>query len=87
MPLTLVGVKFAVHPSPKQATSLRQWIGCQRVIYNARVEEDNYFRTFKRKSLSLVDQKVPLDQQYSQFKNEELTPWLSDVPSQEASPL
>lgn len=57
-----------------------QWIGCQRYIYNAKVGEDRYFRTFARKSLAHVGQFAPIDQQYSHFKTE-LTPWLSDVPS------
>jgi putative transposase len=75
------GVRFALYPSAAQATSLRQWIGCQRVVYNAKVAEDQYFAAFRSKSLSLTGEPTPLDQQYSQFKSE-LTPWLSQVPSQ-----
>ena len=75
------GVRFALYPTPAQATALRQWIGCQRVIYNAKVAEDQYFYAFRRKALSLTGEAAPLDQQYSQFKTE-LTPWLSEVPSQ-----
>jgi putative transposase len=34
------GVRFAAYPDPALASVLAQWIGCQRVIYNAKVEED-----------------------------------------------
>ena len=57
-----------------------QWIGHQRYIYNANVREDQYFRSFSRKSLQHAGQFAPIDQQYAQFKTE-LTPWLSEVPS------
>ena len=75
------GVKFRSQPSLAVATIVNQWIGCQRVVYNGKVEEDKYFVAFRRKSLSLTGEFTPLDQQYSQFKSE-LTPWLSAVPSQ-----
>jgi putative transposase len=75
------GFRFRCYPTPQQQTVLLQWIGCQRFIYNAKVGEDRYFRTFARKSLSHTGQYAPIDQQYSQFKTE-LTPWLNDVPSQ-----
>ena len=57
-------------------------MGCQRLIYNAKVEEDRYFRTVSRKALALVGLQPPVDQQYAQFKSRELTPYLYDVPSQ-----
>ncbi|MDO9179191.1 MAG: helix-turn-helix domain-containing protein [Agitococcus sp.] len=81
MPSYSTGVRFALYPSLVQASVLRQWIGCQRVIYNAKVAEDQYFNTFRRHALSLTGEPTPLDQHYAQFKTE-LTPWLSDVPSQ-----
>lgn len=76
-----IGSRFRCYPTRVQAKTLWQWIGCQRFIYNAKVGEDRYFRTFARKSLSLAGQFAPIDQQYSHFKTE-LTPWLSEVPSQ-----
>ena len=75
------GVRFALYPTSPQATLLRQWIGCQRVIYNAKVAEEKYFNMFRRKALTHAGSRTPLDQQYAQF-NSELTPWLSEVPSQ-----
>ena len=76
------GVKFRCYPGSILSTPLSQWIGCQRFVYNAKVAEDKYFRTFRNHSLSLTGQHTPTDQQYSQFKDKELTPFLYDVPSQ-----
>ena len=74
------GIKYRVHPTPEMANILSQWIGHQRFIYNAKVGEDKYFRTFSRKSLSLAGIKPPVDQKYSQFITEQ-TPFLKEVPS------
>lgn len=76
-----IGNRFRCYPTPAQAKILLQWIGCQRYVYNAKVGEDQYFRRFARKSLAHTGQFAPIDQQYSHFKTE-LTPWLSEVPSQ-----
>ncbi len=57
-------------------------MGCQRLIYNAKVAEERYFRTFRNHSLSLTGLQPPIDQQYAQFKDKKLTPFLYDVPSQ-----
>ena len=57
-----------------------RWIGCQRFIYNSKVGEDRYFRTFAKKSLTLVGQRPPLDQCYAQFVGAE-TQWLREVPA------
>lgn len=75
------GLRFRLYPTPEQASSLLRWIGCQRFIYNAKVNEDRYFRTFARKSLQHAGQFAPQDQQYSHFITE-ATPWLREVPSQ-----
>jgi putative transposase len=76
-----IGNQFRCYPDTAQAHILLQWIGCQRHIYNAKVREDRYFRSFAKKSLNHVGQYAPIDQQYSHFKSE-LTPFLSEVPSQ-----
>ena len=76
-----VGKKFRIYPTKEQQSTLSQWIGHQRFIYNSKVQEDRYFRKFASTSLSLVGEQVPCDQQYSQFKTEE-TAWLKEVPSQ-----
>ncbi len=77
-----IGTRFRLYPTSAQEHILMQWIGCQMHIYNAKVREDQYFRCFARKSLQLAGQHAPIDQQYSHFKDDELTPWLSAVPSQ-----
>ena len=79
------GVRFRAYPSKVLANTLAQWIGCQRSIYNGKVEEDGLFASQRR--LMLRDDpetpvSTPLDQAYSQFKSDEFTPWLSHVPSQ-----
>jgi putative transposase len=74
------GFRFRCRPTAAQAQILLRWIGCQRFIYNAKVREDRYFRTFARKSLQHVGQYAPQDQQYAQFIGED-TAWLREVPS------
>jgi hypothetical protein len=75
------GKKFRIYPTKEQIRTLSQWIGHQRFIYNAKVQEDRYFRKFKRKSLSLVGEEIPCDQKYSQFIGAD-TAFLKEVPSQ-----
>jgi putative transposase len=79
--MTLTGIKLRAYPTDNQKQVLSQWMGCARVIYNAKCSEDHYFRTFLRKSLTLTGHPIPVDQSYSQFKSDE-TPWLSACPSQ-----
>jgi len=76
-----IGNRFRLYPTAVQIQILLAWIGCQRFIYNAKVGEDRYFRRFARQSLAHAGQYAPIDQQYSHFKTD-LTPWLSEVPSQ-----
>lgn len=75
------GFKTRCYPTPTQAQPLLCWIGCQRVIYNAKVNEDRYYRKFARKALALAGQYPPVDQEYSRFIGED-TLWLKEVPSQ-----
>jgi putative transposase len=69
------------------AAVLRQWIGCQRFVYNGKVSEDHLYAAQRRMLIAdgvtdLEALKTPLDQEYSRFKSRELSPWLYDVPSQ-----
>ena len=57
------GAKFRCYPTREQKHILSQWMGCQRVIYNAKVDEYRYFRTFARKAVALAGVPVPVDQQ------------------------
>ncbi len=75
------GNRFRAYPTPAQEQVLLQWIGHQRFVYNAKVSEDRYYRTFAKKAVSLSGTPVPVDQEYSRFIGPE-TPWLREVPSQ-----
>ncbi len=69
----LMGIKMQAHPTKTQKVILSQWMGCARVIWNAKCEEEKYLNSFARKYLP-VGTYAPIDQTYSQYKNEELTP-------------
>ncbi len=56
-------------------------MGCARVIWNAKCDEHRYYSTFARKYYP-VGTFAPVDKKAAQFKSKELTPWLSDCPSQ-----
>ena len=75
--MSICGVKFRAYPNKIQAKVLSQWIGCVRVIYNCKVEEDE--ENYKRYKTS--GERCPIHQAYSHFKTE-ARPWLNDVPSQ-----
>ncbi|MCY0878983.1 MAG: transposase [Firmicutes bacterium] len=77
----LNGYRFRLYPSPEQAQILLRWIGCQRLIYNAKVQEDRYFRRFQRRMVGTAGEDIPVDQQYSHFVTDK-TAFLRDVPSQ-----
>ena len=77
----LTGVKLRVYPTAMQIAILRLWMGHQKFIYNAKVLEQDYWYRFSKQSLALTGTKPSADQKYSQFKTE-LTPFLSQVPSQ-----
>ena len=78
------GVRFRALPTQEQTHVLGQWIGCQRFIYNGKIDEDRLFAAQRRMALrdGALECPTPLDQQYAQFKTPELSPWLCDVPSQ-----
>ena len=75
----LTGIKFLTRPKPHQKLILSQWMGCARVVWNAKVDEEKYHRTFARKYYP-IGTFSPIDQTLAQFKSEELTPWLSACP-------
>jgi len=79
--MTFTGVKFRAYPTQGQKQTFSQWIGCARFIYNAKCDDDFYFRSFIKKNLALTGEQIPVDQTYSQYKTE-LTPFLADCPSQ-----
>lgn len=77
----LTGIKLRANPTSNQKLILSQWMGCARSIWNAKVDEEKYYRTFARKYYP-IGTYAPIDQKTSQFKSKELTPWLSQCPSQ-----
>ncbi|SEI57071.1 putative transposase [Allopseudospirillum japonicum] len=77
----LTGIKLRANPTSGQKLVLSQWMGCARSIWNAKVDEERYYRTFARKYYP-IGTYAPIDQKTSQFKSKELTPWLYKCPSQ-----
>ena len=77
----LTGVRFRAYPKAEQKSRLSQWMGCARFIWNAKCEEDHYLRSFAKKYLP-VGVFPEINQKFAQYKNPELSHWLSDCPSQ-----
>jgi putative transposase len=77
----LLGIQFAARPTSQQKQILSQWMGCARLIWNAKCDEERYYTTFARKYYP-IGTYAPIDQTTAQFKNKELTPWLYQCPSQ-----
>ncbi|WP_350029966.1 helix-turn-helix domain-containing protein [Caballeronia sp. GAOx1] len=64
MPITLQsGVRFRAYPDAELASTLARWIGCQRFIYNGKVDEDRLFAAQRRLEVvsGNVEVKAPLD--------------------------
>src|SRR5471030_1382325 len=77
----LTGIKLRAHPTEAQKQVLSQWMGCARFIWNAKCDEERCYRTFARKYYP-IGTYAPVDRTAAQFKDAELTPWLSGCPSQ-----
>lgn len=77
----ILGIRLKANPTPKQKQTLSQWMGCARLIWNAKCDEERYYATFARKYYP-IGTYAPIDQKTSQFKNKDLTPWLYACPSQ-----
>jgi len=77
----LTGIKFKANPTPSQKLVLSQWMGCARLIWNAKVQEERYHTTFARKYCK-IGTYAKIDATTKQFKSKELTPWLFECPSQ-----
>ncbi|QDF67473.1 transposase [Shewanella sp. SNU WT4] len=75
------GIKLRANPTSDQKLVLSQWMGCARSIWNAKIDEERYYRTFVRKYYP-IGTYAPIDQKAYQFKSKELTPWLYKCPSQ-----
>jgi putative transposase len=77
----LMGIVLQAHPTNKQKKTISQWMGCARFIWNAKCDENFYLTKFANRYLS-VGTYPDIDQTFSQYKNKELSPWLSNCPSQ-----
>ena len=84
-----IGLRTRCYPKPRLAITLAQWTGCQRVVGNAKDSEVNLLLWLRKRAILSPSwegpdpqmEPFPLDQTFSQFKTD-LTPWLSEVPSQ-----
>ena len=75
--MAICGVKFRAYPTIEQSRKLAQWIGCSRVIYNCKVDEDlENYKQFKD-----TGQNTPVNQAFSHFKTQDRI-WLKECPSQ-----
>lgn len=77
----LSGISLPAHPSDAQKIKINQWIGCSRFVWNAKCDEEKYLSQFARRYLP-IGTYPEVDQRFSQYKSEELSPWLFDCPSQ-----
>lgn len=77
----LTGIQLKAHPTVEQRKVLSQWMGCARTIWNAKCEDERYQTRFARKYYPMGTY-APIDQSFAQYKHPELTPWLSECPSQ-----
>lgn len=75
------GYKTTAYPSTFQKRKLFLWASAANFIWNAKCQEDKYLRTFAKKYLPL-ETYPPIDQKYSQYKNDEFSAWLKKCPSQ-----
>jgi len=77
----LMGIRLQAHPTSQQKLVLSQWMGCARFIWNGKCDEDRYLVSFARKYMP-TGTYAPIDQKFSQYKDDDLSPWLSECPSQ-----
>ncbi|WP_228718916.1 helix-turn-helix domain-containing protein [Acinetobacter indicus] len=50
----LTGIQLRAYPTQHQKLILSQWMGCARFVWNAKCDEDKYFRGFARKFATLI---------------------------------
>ena len=80
----ITGRKFQIHPSAAQAKLLRGWIGCQRYIYNAKVDDMRYQlrlrALYKAQYPDVETPFIDFSQDYSKHTKE--VDFLKAIPSQ-----
>ena len=77
----LNGFKTSIYPKPSQKRILDTWGNGSNFIWNAKCLEDKYLITFAKKFLPSGTY-PKINQTYSQYKNDEHSPWLKKCPSQ-----
>ena len=75
------GIRLQANPNILQKKILSQWMGCARLIWNAKCEDELYMTRYALRYYPMGTY-APIDQTFSQYKSKELTPWLFDCPSQ-----
>ena len=80
-----IGRKLRLRPNAAQAKMLAQWIGCARVVYNRKAEEEAYllwllkYAKFSARGFAVDDgeSSFAFDQAYSHLKGAKaVEPWL-----------
>ncbi|MCP0922141.1 transposase [Acinetobacter indicus] len=77
----LTGIQLRAYPTQHQKLILSQWMGCARFVWNAKCDEDKYFRGFARKFATFDHYYETQDQKYAHFKSDEISSWLANCPS------
>lgn len=77
----LMGISLPVKPSNFLKLTFSQWMGCDRFIWNAKCDEDQYLMSYAKKFLA-IGTYPKIDQKYSKYKDKVLSPWLFNPPSQ-----
>jgi putative transposase len=84
-----IGRKFRLHPDAAQAKTLAQWIGCARVVYNRKADEEQClswlrrYGKFSARAFAIDEGKSGFifDQAYSHLKGSKAEePWMHEVP-------
>jgi putative transposase len=82
-----VGRKFRLYPNAEQESVLRRWIGAQRFVYNAKIDEYRYEAWLRNRAILSPSWTDPdpknislFNQAYSHFRK--TNPWMKEVPSQ-----
>ena len=75
------GRSFAAHfEDDASREAYLTWSAAQMLVYNAKVEESNYFWKFRCKFWSPEPLPKP-DQKYAHLVNPDTVPWVKEVPS------
>lgn len=81
------GRRFRLYPKPEQATVLRRWIGAQRFVYNAKIEEYRYEAWLRERAIfspswaeANPTRTSLFNQAYSHFRA--TNPWMAEIPAE-----